>query len=203
MNTPNEAGMRDAAGRFVPDSLIKPIDRARHDLVCEIVEKAKGASESLSRLKATMMADVEAFVALSAEQYNVSLGGHKGNLTLVSFDGRYKIQRQIQEHLVFDERLQVAKKLIDECIELWSVGSSDQIRALVEHAFRVNQEGKVSTTSVLGLRRLAITGTKWDEAMRAISDSVQCAGSKTYIRFYERVGNTDAYRPISLDIAGV
>jgi hypothetical protein len=28
-------------------------------------------------------------------------------------------------------------------------------------------------------------------------------GSKSYIRVYERIGDTDQYRPISLDIAGV
>lgn len=39
--------------------------------------------------------------------------------------------------------------------------------------------------------------------MQAIGDSVQTAGSKPYLRFYERVGDSDEYRPISLDVAGV
>jgi len=39
--------------------------------------------------------------------------------------------------------------------------------------------------------------------MRAISDSIQSSGSKTYIRIYERVGQSENYRPISLDVAGV
>jgi hypothetical protein len=204
MNAPQEqGGMRDAMGRFVPDTLIKPIDRLRHDLVCELVLQARRESEALKGLKVDMLGQIEAFVELSAERYGAVVGGHKGNLTLMSFDGRFKIQRQIQEHLVFDERLQVAKSLIDDCITEWSEGSSVQIRALVEHAFRVNQEGKVSTTSVLGLRRLDITDPKWLKAMQAISDSVQCAGSKTYVRIYERIGDTDAWRPISLDFSGV
>jgi len=202
MNAERE-GMTDAMGRFVPMRLIKPIDLERHELVCDIAHRAQQMSDSLAKLKAHMMGDIDAFVQLSAEQYDVALGGSKGNLSLISFDGRFKIQRQVQEHLIFDERLQVAKKLVDECIKEWAVGSSDEIRALVEDAFQVNQEGKISTARVLGLRRLQITGTVWLEAMRAISDSIQCAGSKTYLRIYERVGDTDAYRSISLDFAQV
>ena len=38
----------------------------------------------------------------------------KGNVTLTSYDGKYKIQRAIAEYLHFDERLQVAKELIDD-----------------------------------------------------------------------------------------
>jgi hypothetical protein len=200
---PTSEGMYDALGRFVPMRLIKEIDLERHNLVCEIAQKAIEESERLSRFKAAIMGDIGAFVELSAEKYGATFGGQKGNLTLMSFDGRYKIVRQIQEHLVFDERLQVAKQLIDECIGGWAAGAGVEIRALVEHAFQVNQEGKISTSRVLGLRRLAITGAKWSEAMRAISDSMQTAGSKTYIRIYERVGESDQYRPISLDVAGV
>ena len=60
------------------------------------------------------MNDVQAFVELSAEQYGAKLGGIKGNVTLTSYDGKYKIQRAIAEYLHFDERLQVAKELIDD-----------------------------------------------------------------------------------------
>ena len=39
--------------------------------------------------------------------------------------------------------------------------------------------------------------------MQAIGDACQVVGSKSYIRVYQRVGDTDQYEPISLDIAGV
>ena len=39
--------------------------------------------------------------------------------------------------------------------------------------------------------------------MLAIGEAVQVVSSKSYIRVYERVGDTDEYRPIALDIAGV
>jgi hypothetical protein len=55
---------------------------------------------------------------------------------------------------------------------------------------------------VLGLKRLNIRDEKWQRAMQAIADSVQVSGSKPYIRIYERIGDTDQFKPISLDVAG-
>ena len=194
---------RDGEGRLIPENMVKPIDRARDDLVRELVGKAKAASTVLADFKAKAFGDIGAFVEMSGEQYGVKLGGVKGNVTLLSFDGRFKIVRQIQEHLVFDERLQAAKQLIDECIQTWTEGSSDEIKALINDAFQVNKEGKINTARVLGLKRLNINDEKWLRAMQAIADSVQVAGSKPYIRIYERVGDTDQYQPISLDVAAV
>ncbi len=192
---------RNTQGHLVPVETIKEIDLARDDLVREIATRAKTQSSQLRDFKAGAMDDIQAFLELSAEKYGVELGGKKGNVTLLSFDGRYKVQRAIAEHLVFDERLQVAKELIDNCIHRWAEGSAMEIRALVEHAFQVDKEGKVSTTRILGLRRLDIKDKEWLSAMEAIADSMQVSGRKSYIRVYERVGESDHYRPISLDVA--
>lgn len=194
---------RDGEGRLIPENMVKPIDKARDDLVRELVGKAKAASAILADFKTKAFGDISAFVEMSGEQYGVKLGGVKGNVTLLSFDGRFKIVRQIQEHLVFDERLQAAKQLIDECIQAWTEGSRDEIKALINDAFQVNKEGKINTARVLGLKRLNISDEKWLRAMQAIADSVQVAGSKPYIRIYERIGDTDQYQPISLDVATV
>lgn len=194
---------RNAQGGLTPESLIKPIDRTRDQLVKEMIAAALAQSAALARFKAAAFGDVEAFVRLSAEQYDAKLGGAKGNVTLVSFDGRYKVVRQMQESIVFDERLQAAKTLIDECIQTWGQGSDAKIMALVDDAFAVGKEGKINTGRVLGLKGLDIKDAKWQSAMQAISDSVQVASSKPYIRFYERVGDTAEYRPISLDVASV
>lgn len=192
----------DANGRLVPESMIKPIDLTRDQLVGELARKALDMSNLIAQFKASVFADINAFVDLSGEQYGVALGGKKGNLTLYTFDGRYKVQVAIAEHLVFDERLQAAKHLIDECIVAWSADSRDEIKVLVQSAFDTDKEGKINTGRVLGLRRLDIKDEKWQRGMNAIGESLQVVGSKSYVRFYERVGE-DEYKPIRLDIAAV
>jgi Protein of unknown function (DUF3164) len=200
---PSGDGLFDAKGRWVPRALIKEVDLVRDELVRELVDRASKASLLLAEFKRQTMADIAAFVDLSAEKYGVSLGGTKGNVTLTSYDGRYRIVRAIADRLIFDERLQVAKELIDACITEWTTGSRDEIRALVEHAFQADKAGKISTERILGLRRLEINSDPWREAMRAISDSVQVASSVAYVRFYERDGEGESYRSISLDLATV
>ena len=204
METTIPAGYRqDAQGRLVPESLISPIDRMRDDLVQELVAKAQATHRALADFKAAAFADVAAFVALSAEKYGVKRGGNKGNVTLYSFDGRFRVSLAVADHLVFDERLQAAKALIDECIIDWSADARDEIKVLVQSAFDTDKEGKINTGRVLALRRLDIKDEKWQAAMQAIGESLQVVGSKSYVRFYQRVGDTDKYEPIPLDVAAV
>ncbi|APV35229.1 DUF3164 family protein [Acinetobacter soli] len=193
---------QDAKGRLIPESQIKPIDIERSDLVIRLIEQAKQHQQQLRDFKALVFGDIAAFVQLSAEQYDVAVGGAKGNLTLFSFDGKYKIVRQIQDSIRFDERLQAAKALIDECIQSWSADSNDYLKVLVNDAFQVDKEGKISTGRVLGLRRHNIDDAKWQMAMQAISDSIIVTDSKNYVRFYER-DEDGKYQPISLDFANI
>jgi len=205
MNTPTQTDdyKKDAQGRLVPLSMIRPIDLARDSLVQEIVAEASALATKIAEVKQRFFQDIAAFVQMSVEQYQVKVGGDKGNVTLVSFDGRYKVIRAIQETLVFDERLQAAKALIDSCLQRWSEGAQPEIKVLINDAFQVDKAGNINTGRVLGLRRLAIQDDEWQRAMTAIGEALQVAGSKSYVRIYERIGESDKYRPITLDMAGV
>lgn len=198
------AGYRiNAQGHLIPESLIKPIDLERDRLVQHLVDRASELSGELADFKAVAFGDIEAFVDLSAEQYGAKLGGKKGNVTLLSFDGRYKVIRAVQEGIAFDERLQAARALIDDCLSEWTEGARPEVVALINDAFRTDTKGEIRTARVLALRRLEITDERWQRAMQAIGEACQVVGSKSYIRVYERIGDTNQYKAISLDIAGV
>ncbi len=194
--------MEDAKGRLVPRELVKDIDIARDDIVKEMVEKVKDLQKLISEFKIESMGDVGAFVELSAEKYGASLGGLKGNVTLSSYDGKYKIKLVLAETMSFDERLQAAKNLVDECINEWSEGSKAELKVLVNDAFQVDKEGNISTGRILNLRRHKIEDERWIQAMDAISESLHVVDIKPYIRFYEK----DSYGKmvnIPLDIAAL
>lgn len=194
---------KDANGSLVPASKIKDIDKLRHKCVTELAESAKKASSQLLAFKLSAMQAVQEFVNTSLAQYDVAHGGKKGNITLVSFDGKYKIVRAMQDSIVFDERLQAAKALIDECVKAWSKGSNDNIKVLVNDAFQVDKKGSVNTGRILNLRTLKIDDEKWQRAMAAIGDSMKVASSKPYIRFYELDEHSGEYVAISLDVAAL
>jgi hypothetical protein len=197
-----ETYMTDSQGRQVPEELVKEIDKLRDQTVRRIADEAMKMKEVLAAFKQRIRDDIFTFVELSANQYGKSWGGKKGNITLTSYDGKYRLTVAVDETLVFDERLQVARDLIGDCINKWSDVARSEIRILVNDAFQVDKAGKINTARVLGLRRLEIHDPDWQKAMTAITDSIQVSGSKQYLRFYERNGLGE-YVQIPLDVAAL
>lgn len=198
-----EGYLENTQGHLVPVDRVDPVDVTRNDLVLEMIQRGKALQEQMRTTKTDLMDDVSAFVSISAEQYGVKYGGTKGNVTLLSYDGKYKIVRSMAEYVTFDERLRAAQELIRQCMKDWTEGVNANLCALVEDAFNTDKDGNVSTGRILGLRRLPINDdARWDEAMRAINDSIQVMGSKPYIRLYERDAN-GKYQPIALDMATI
>ncbi len=202
MTTP-DGYRKDAQGRLIPEDQIKPVDKLRDELVLSLATKAKALQKQMRDFKQMAYSEIQEFVELSANEYGTKLGGKKGNVTLLSFDGSNKIQHAVQESLAFDERLQVARSLIDECLQEWVKDARPELAVIVNDAFRVDTKGEIRTARVLSLRRYEIEDVRWQRAMDAIGDACQVVGSKIYIRFYERVGESEHYRPVTLDIAGV
>jgi hypothetical protein len=194
---------RNALGHFVPVEHIQEVDIIRDDLVNRIVQNARHLQAAMTDFKKRTLTEIDAFIDLSAEQYGTQIGGAKGNVTLASYDGKYRVQIKNQTYIAFDERLQVAKTLIDELIHEWTQDSRGEIKALIEHAFQTDKEGNINKGRVLSLFRLKIDNEKWLKAMDAIRDSMQASHSKEYLGLYERVGNEDKYVRISLDMAGL
>lgn len=197
-----EGYMQNAKGHLIPVDKVKPVDKLRDEVVKDMIAIAIDVRAQMQVAKRKLFDSFNDFVALSAQEYDVQMGGKKGNTTLLSYDGKYKVQLAVSENMVFDERLQVAKQLIDECLTDWTKDSNDNIKALINQAFQVDKEGKVSTSRVLALRSLDINDAKWDRAMDAISDAIQVTDTKEYIRFYER-DEQGAYHQISLDFSNV
>ncbi len=193
----------NARGHLVHESAIRPIDLQRDELVRELVAKAKALQAEMAKFKRQAFGDTDAFVSLSAERYEVKLGGVKGNVSLSTFDGSQQVVVSQAENIAFDERLQAAKVLIDECIKEWAKGSDPKIQVLVQQAFETDKEGKINTGRVLALRRLAISDDKWTRAMQAISESVDVVGTTAYIRFYERAEGAKKPTAITLDFAAL
>lgn len=181
---------------------IKAIDKMRTDIVMETVGKAKELQKHMKTTKDMIFDLILSFIDLSASEYNVVLGGKKGNTTLTTFDGAHRVQYAIAEHIQFDERIQAAKTLVDELLVDWTQDARSEIQTLISQAFDVDKEGNLNTYKILGLRSIKIEDERWTEAMKAISDSVKVVSTKPYIRVYERDAD-GKYNQIVLDFAAI
>jgi hypothetical protein len=201
MNT-KENYMEDAKGRLIPVESISQIDMMKHEFVIEMVKRAAEKSEELKTFKMALFGDFSSFIELIFERYGQTLGGKKGNVTVYSFDGAYKLSVAVQDRITLGPELQVAEKLIKECVRDWSQGARSELKTLVERVFETDKEGNINIREVLSLRRYEIDDPRWQEAMQAISDAINVVGSRAYMRFHRRTERGD-YEPISLDFTKV
>lgn len=198
-----EGYMQDAQGRLVPDSQVREQDKLRDAIVNDLAKDALAINKALREFKAKALADIADIIQIAADRWEVDLGGKKGNISLVSFNGQYKVQRVYAERIVFTEELEAAKELFGRCLDRWTADVSTPVRSLIDRAFRPNKSGQIRTAELLGLLRLEIDDAEWLQACDALKTSISVSGSTVYVRMYERVGNSDQYRHILLDLAGV
>jgi hypothetical protein len=193
--------MIDAKGSYVPLSMVKAQHKLEDETVRKIMDFAVSLNEQITRFRGHTMTDLGDFDALIAQNYGAKIGGAKGNRTYQTFDGLMKVQIQVQELIDFGSELHVAKSLIDECLNEWSADSRPEIQSIVTRAFNTDSEGKINRSEIFMLLRHEIEDPRWTRAMDAIRDAMRVTGSKEYIRFYRRAKNTDAWQPVTIDMA--
>jgi Protein of unknown function (DUF3164) len=198
-----EGYMQDAAGRLVPVANVRAEDRLEDELVRALHERARLLQEALRKFRDDAFEEVAIFQALLADKFKAKVGGAKGNLTLSSFDGSLRVQLAVNDTITFGPELQAAKALIDECLEKWSQGANENIRALVMDAFDVRKTGRVQVGQVLRLRRLQIDDPVWQRAMAALGEAIRPDTTKSYVRLYQRRGADGAQELVPLDVARV
>ena len=192
---------RDGKGNLVPERLIKPQHLLEDETVRKIVGYADALSEQVARFKEHSFDDINAFEAILSQEYGETRGGAKGNKTLMSYDGLVKVQVQVADHIEFGPELQVAKSLVDECLNEWSAEARDELRAVVTRAFNTDKAGQINRSEIYSLLRLDISDERWQRAMTAIRDAMRVVGSKTYIRCYRRETADGPWRAITIDLA--
>ncbi|GAB0057442.1 hypothetical protein SIID45300_01770 [Candidatus Magnetaquicoccaceae bacterium FCR-1] len=193
---------QDPQGRLIPASMVKPIDQLRDQTVRKLVQAAMDLNEDMAEFKSMAFDEVSAFIAISASDHGVSVGGLKGNVTLTTYDGQYRVQRAFSAVLVFDEQVQIAKSLVDECIKGWTSASHPAVQALINEVFRADAQGELPVNKVYELRRLQIDDEKWQKAMQILTDSIRVDHTRSYLRFYQRTDEGE-FVPIPLDLATV
>ena len=188
-------------GTLLPISVVKPQHVLEDELVRQEIGHAIALSEQVSRFRGHVSDNLGAFEALISEQYGAKVGGKKGNKTLMTYDGLYKVTVQVADDIAFGPELQVAKTLVDECLNDWSANAPVELKAVITKAFSTDKEGQINRAALYGLLRLEIEDERWRRAMQAIRDAMRVVGSKQYVRFYRRADSTAPWVPITIDLA--
>ncbi len=193
--------MKDHRGALVPVDLVAPRDALIDETARRCLHFARHLSAQIARFKAHCFGDLAGLQALLEQEYGAPAGGAKGNVTYPTYDGLGKVQVQIADRMEFGPELQVAKRLIDACLAEWGATSHPMVRTLIERVFNVDKEGQIDRAALFELQRLEVADPRWQEAMRAVRDSIRITGTKAYIRFYEKAGPNAPWTSITIDLA--
>lgn len=193
--------MADAKGGFTPVELIKPQELLEDETVRKIMGFALALSTQVGRFKGHTFEDLGAFDAVLAQEYGLTRGGPKGNRTYRTYDNLMQIEVRVADLIDFGPELQIAKGLIDECLNEWSADSRSEIRAIITRAFNTDKEGQVNRSEVFMLMRLEIDDARWQQAMRALREAIRIIGSKTYIRIQTRDSIEAPWTTVTIDLA--
>lgn len=197
----NKRYMADARGALVPIEVIKPQVVLEDETVRKIMGYALALSDQIGRFKGHTVSDLGEFDALLAQEYELRKGGPKGNRSYKTHDGLFEVEVRVQDQVEFGPELQIAKALVDECLNEWAVDSRPEIRAIVTRAFNTDKEGQINRSEIFMLLRLQIEDERWQRAMQAIRDAMRITGSKSYIRFWMRDDVGAPRRSVTIDLA--
>ncbi|MBQ4851028.1 DUF3164 family protein [Pseudoalteromonas sp. MMG012] len=190
VNSSERTFLVNPRGYEVPLNKVATYDIEKHDLVNSLVDEARALSELHDEFKRKVFKNVNTFMAELFANYNVEIGGTKGNVTLTNYDSKRKVEVGVADQITFGPEINVAKELIDKVIneKLETLGEDKLLRQIVQDAFSTNSDGNYNKARIMALRkyRLASDSEDWAKAMQALDDAIILSSTKTYVRFYER-----------------
>ena len=193
---------RDARGNLIAEANIGDTDRDMDETVLRIHDFGVALSGTLYRFRLHALDDVSELSDRIVTRYGGRApGGKRGNVTLTSIDGCRRVVLAQAEYVSVGPEIAAAQALIGECLDEWAVGARKNLQALVDQAFRPRDDGSLSVTRLLALRRIRIEDPRWDSVRDAIGDALRPTGRAEYVRLYRRETPVDPWQPVPLTIA--
>lgn len=185
-------------GRFIPISSIDKHLIARDRLVTKLIKRAQRLETRIQNEKQYIKTEVEKFLNRYTDNKTV-----EGNVQLSDYANLNLVIFRSNDIIRFDERLNSAKSYIDKCLKKWSSSANGNLRAIVTEAFNVDKKGRVNTFMILRLTKINIPDADWKKAIQLIQDSINIAGTRSYLSFQRRNSAEEEFQPVKLNFKDV
>lgn len=193
----------DYKGDLTAVENISKEDKARDKVVEACCAKAIKLNEQIAKTKAEITALIDEYLSTVAEKFGTEW---KGNTNIINFSQDLRVDVKVQNTIGFDEKLNVAKNLIDECVAAWSTDANPALATIVNKAFETDRKGKINREFIFKLTKMKMNAKthmeEWEKAMQLLRDSMTIEGSKPYYNFRRRKENGE-WELITLDFAAL
>ncbi|MFN8238606.1 MAG: DUF3164 family protein [Chitinophagales bacterium] len=180
--------IKDHNGYDVPVKSIRPLDLTKNNIAVKMADKFIKSNQMLTELKDWAFKESDKIYEAQLKAYEFEgkqTAAMKGNFTFFSYDKSIKVEVQIGNKMEFDDKINIAKAMIDEYLQDLVKGQSSDVILIVNNAF-VTSRGKLDHKKILNLFTLKIKAPKWIAAMEILKESITTNISKRYIKVWQR-----------------
>lgn len=190
-------------GRPIPEANVDPIAKKRDAAVTRMLADARELEAKMRAVKEKILNEVMQYITELQAANGIKKQDAKGNYTLSDYANLNQVEVSINNIIEFDERLNVAKSLIDKCLIKWTKRGNQNVRAIVNDAFDVDKKGNVNKMRIFSLMSLKINDKDWKKAMDLIRASMQVTSTKQYLNIRTRENVIDKWCFVNLNFSSL
>lgn len=200
----NEKGeWLNRTGRYIPEAAIPRHLRRRDKVVVRAIKRMLAFQAKALREKQIVQAEVSKYLRTLGGESDVDAEGISGNIRLSDYANLNALEFDKTNIIRFDERLNVAKGLIDSYLKRESASNKPAFRAMINKAFKIDKRGQVNRYLLLDLCEIECEDAEWKRAVQLIKDSQFADGTRHYLKFYTRNNHEEEFKPINLNFSNL
>lgn len=189
--------------RPIPEANVDPVAKKRDAAVTRMLAEARELEAKMRLVKEKILNEVMQYITELQAANGIKKQETKGNYTLSDYANLNQVEVSINNVVEFDERLNLAKSLIDKCLIKWTKRGNQNVRAIVNDAFDVDKKGNVNKMRIFSLMSLKINDKDWEKAMELIRSSMQVTSTKQYLNIRTRENVIDKWSFVNLNFSSL
>lgn len=192
-----------ANGDLTKEENLTDLEREEERLVRELFPRAQELNELIGSFKYDAMKAVEDTVTKCIKQHGIKrFEKIKGNVQFVTVDGKYKIERAINEKIEYNSGIEAARQLFDQYASMMEEQSGSDAREMIKSFFRMTNN-QFSVSKLVEVCNQPINHPMYKQAVVALRQALFVGSSKAYLRFYIRNDNDDSWDAMPLQFSSI
>lgn len=193
-----EGFVYNAEGNLIAKSNISAVELRKDAFATSMVEQVKEQQKRLIQFKENLVTAFESFRIELLDQYDAKLHkrGSGDNVTVFSFDGRYKMTFTSPKVKTLGPEFEASRELARE----WFHQNKDNAPHDLLLPAQEFYTGEMSLDKALKFIGWKVQNPILVKAQTAAKDSMIVIGKKSYFNFYERDENNE-YQPVHLNFS--
>lgn len=192
-----------ANGDLSLESNLTTLEREEEALVRQLFPQAEELNELIGKFKYNAMRAVETTVSRCIKEHGIKrFEKIKGNVQFVTVDGKYKVERAINEKVEYNSSIEAARQLFDQYASMMEEQAGSDAREMIKEYFRMNNN-QFSVSKLIEVCNKKIEHPIYKQAVGAMRQALFVGSSKAYLRFYIRSETDDSWVAMPLQFSSI